>query len=54
VTTVERAAYSSDASLYRVVPAAVARPWHTDEMAAALEVCHVLLIPVTCRSTQGW
>jgi FAD/FMN-containing dehydrogenase/Fe-S oxidoreductase len=47
--TVERAAYSSDASLYRVVPTAVAWPRHTDEVAAALEVCRTLQIPVTCR-----
>jgi FAD/FMN-containing dehydrogenases len=47
--TVDRAAYSTDASLYRVVPTAVARPRHTDEVAAALEVCRSLHIPVTCR-----
>jgi FAD/FMN-containing dehydrogenase/Fe-S oxidoreductase len=46
---VQRAAYSSDASLYRVVPAAVAWPRHADEVAAALETCRALGIPVTCR-----
>ncbi len=33
-----RALYSSDASLYRVLPRAVVRPRHTDEIAGALEV----------------
>ena len=34
-----RALYSSDASLYRVLPRAVVRPRHADEIVAALEVC---------------
>ncbi|SDD50175.1 FAD/FMN-containing dehydrogenase [Actinokineospora iranica] len=47
--TVERAAYAADASLYRVAPTAVAWPRHPDEVAAALEVCRTLDVPVTCR-----
>ena len=37
-----RAAYSSDASLYRVVPRAVVRPRHEDEIEATLGVCRAL------------
>ncbi|HEX5512395.1 MAG TPA: FAD-binding oxidoreductase, partial [Actinomycetales bacterium] len=44
-----RAMYSSDASLYRVPPAAVAIPRHTDEIEAALSVCRELSVPVTMR-----
>jgi FAD/FMN-containing dehydrogenase/Fe-S oxidoreductase len=44
-----RALYSSDASLYRVLPAAVAYPRHPDEIAAALEVCRRLRVPLTVR-----
>ena len=33
-----RALYSSDASLYRVVPQVVARPRHPDELLAILDV----------------
>ncbi|WP_263632438.1 FAD-binding and (Fe-S)-binding domain-containing protein [Streptomyces sp. 8L] len=44
-----RAEYSSDASNYRVVPAAVAFPRHTDEAAAALSVCRDLGVPLTAR-----
>jgi len=47
--TLQRALYSSDASLYRVPPAAVAWPRHTDEVAAALEVCTRLGVPLTVR-----
>ena len=35
VDTTSRAAYSSDASLYRVTPTAVVLPRHADEVAAA-------------------
>jgi FAD/FMN-containing dehydrogenase/Fe-S oxidoreductase len=48
-SSLDRAAYSSDASCYRVVPAAVARPRDADEVAAALAVCRDLGTPVTCR-----
>jgi FAD/FMN-containing dehydrogenase/Fe-S oxidoreductase len=44
-----RAMYSSDASLYRVVPTAVVRPRHVDEVAATLSVCRTAGVPVTCR-----
>ncbi|ELB94778.1 oxidoreductase, partial [Rhodococcus wratislaviensis IFP 2016] len=44
-----RAAYSSDASLYRVRPLVVARPRHADEVAAALEVCRREGVPLTSR-----
>jgi FAD/FMN-containing dehydrogenase/Fe-S oxidoreductase len=48
-STLDRAAYSSDASCYRVVPAAVVRPHDADEVAGALAVCRDLGVPVTCR-----
>ncbi len=44
-----RALYSSDASLYRVVPAVVAWPREEAEVAAALSVCRELEVPLTCR-----
>src|SRR3712207_4118081 len=44
-----RALYSSDGSLYRVLPRAVVRPRHVDEMAATLEVCRTLGVPLTTR-----
>src|SRR3982751_3905765 len=44
-----RALYSSDASLYRVLPRAVVRPRHVDEMIATLEVCRSLGVPLTAR-----
>ncbi|MDP5185478.1 FAD-linked oxidase C-terminal domain-containing protein [Blastococcus sp. BMG 814] len=44
-----RALYSSDASLYRVLPRAVVRPRHPDEIVAALEVCRTLGVPLTAR-----
>ncbi len=47
--TGRRAQYSSDASLYRVVPRAVAFPRHVDELAATLEVCRRLGVPLTLR-----
>ena len=48
-SVLQRALYSSDASLYRVVPAVVAHPRAADEVTAALEVCRTLGLPVTCR-----
>ena len=45
----DRALYSSDASLYRVVPRAVARPRHPDELHAILEVAANAAVPVTMR-----
>jgi FAD/FMN-containing dehydrogenase/Fe-S oxidoreductase len=44
-----RAEYSSDASNYRVVPAAVAFPRSADDIAAALAVCRDLGVPLTGR-----
>jgi len=48
-STLHRALYSSDASLYRVVPTAVVRPRHVEEVAATLAVCREAGVPVTCR-----
>jgi len=44
-----RALYSTDASLYRVLPRAVVRPRHPDEVVAALAVCRELGVPLTAR-----
>ena len=44
-----RAAYSSDASLYRMTPAAVVFPADHDEVAATLAVCRQTGVPVTAR-----
>jgi FAD/FMN-containing dehydrogenase/Fe-S oxidoreductase len=44
-----RALYSTDASLYRVLPRAVVRPRHTDEIVATLAVCRELGVPLTAR-----
>src|SRR5690606_18053641 len=44
-----RAEYSTDASLYRVPPAAVAFPRDAEEVAAALEVCRAAGVPLTAR-----
>ena len=48
-STLDRATYSSDASLYRVVPQAVVRPRHPDEIAAVLAVAREAGVPVTMR-----
>ena len=45
----DRAPYSSDASLYRVVPQAVARPRHADDIAAVLAVAPRAGVPLTMR-----
>ncbi|WP_433678701.1 FAD-binding and (Fe-S)-binding domain-containing protein [Nocardia sp. CA-119907] len=44
-----RAAYSSDASLYRVRPMVVVRPRHGEEVAAAIEICRREGVPLTAR-----
>jgi FAD/FMN-containing dehydrogenase/Fe-S oxidoreductase len=44
-----RALYSSDASLYRILPRVVVRPRHADEIVATLEVCRSLGVPLTAR-----
>jgi len=49
VSARRRAEYSADASLYRVVPAAVAFPRSADEAQAALTVCRSLGVPLTAR-----
>jgi FAD/FMN-containing dehydrogenase/Fe-S oxidoreductase len=48
-SVLRRALYSSDASLYRVVPAVVAHPRDAAEVAAALDACSTLGVPLTCR-----
>jgi FAD/FMN-containing dehydrogenase/Fe-S oxidoreductase len=48
-STLTRALYSSDASLYRVVPKVVVRPRHADELAAILDVSEATGAPVTMR-----
>ncbi|WP_201931804.1 FAD-binding and (Fe-S)-binding domain-containing protein [Nocardioides donggukensis] len=47
--TLDRALYSSDSSLYRIVPQAVARPRSTDELLAAVQVAREAGVPVTMR-----
>jgi FAD/FMN-containing dehydrogenase/Fe-S oxidoreductase len=44
-----RALYSSDASLYRVVPQVVVRPRHRDELVAVLDAAQATGVPVTMR-----
>ncbi len=48
-STLARALYSSDASLYRVVPMLVARPRHPDELLAILDVSRSTGVPLTMR-----
>ncbi|GAA2474004.1 FAD-binding and (Fe-S)-binding domain-containing protein [Streptomyces thermolineatus] len=49
VSTRRRAEYSTDASLYRVVPAAVVFPRHPEEVAAVLSFCREAGLPLTAR-----
>jgi len=49
ISTRRRAEYSSDASNYRLAPAAVVFPRHDDEVAAALAVCRSLGVPLVAR-----
>jgi len=49
VSTRRRAEYSSDASNYRVVPAAVVFPRDDDEVGATLAVAREAAVPVTAR-----
>ena len=44
-----RALYSSDASLYRVIPQVVVRPRASDELDAVLDVARATGVPVTMR-----
>ncbi|WP_206422641.1 FAD-binding and (Fe-S)-binding domain-containing protein [Nocardioides pantholopis] len=48
-STLARALHSSDASLYRVVPRAVAHPRHVDELDALLDAARTLGVPLTMR-----
>src|SRR4051794_37265527 len=48
-STLARALYSSDASLYRVAPQAVAYPRTTDELEAVLDSARIARIAVTTR-----
>jgi FAD/FMN-containing dehydrogenase/Fe-S oxidoreductase len=49
IATRRRAEYSSDASNYRVVPAAVVFPHHIDDVIATLAACRDLGLPLTSR-----
>jgi len=44
-----RALYSTDASLYRVVPEVVVRPQHTEEVLATIAACRTTSTPLTSR-----
>ncbi|HET9656454.1 MAG TPA: FAD-binding and (Fe-S)-binding domain-containing protein [Kineosporiaceae bacterium] len=44
-----RVEYSSDASLYRVLPAAVVFPRSAEQVQAALDACRTLGVPLTAR-----
>ena len=44
-----RAEYSTDASLYRVLPTAVVFPHDGDEVAAVVDTCRALGVPLTAR-----
>ncbi len=48
-STLARAMYSTDASLYRVVPQAVARPRTVEELGDVLEGARIVGMPVTTR-----
>jgi FAD/FMN-containing dehydrogenase/Fe-S oxidoreductase len=48
-TDLTRALYSSDASLYRVVPQAVARPRTVEDVAVVLDAARAVGMPVTTR-----
>lgn len=48
-STLTRAMYSTDASLYRVVPSAVVRPHNADEVLAVLDACRRTGTPLTSR-----
>lgn len=48
-STLAKAMYAGDASLYRVVPEVVVRPRHTDELLAVQAASRELRIPLTMR-----
>ncbi len=49
VDRVSRELYSTDASPYRILPAAVLRPEHTDDLHAAIDVCREIGVSITPR-----
>ncbi len=51
VDRVTRELYSTDASPYRILPAAVLRPAHTDDLHAAVEVCREIGVSITPRGS---
>ncbi|MEP9384798.1 FAD-binding and (Fe-S)-binding domain-containing protein [Nocardioides sp. KR10-350] len=48
-STLARALYSADASLYRVIPQVVCRPQHVEELLAVHDASRELRVPVTMR-----
>ena len=48
-STLTRALYSTDASLYRVVPQVVVRPRSVEEVLATVEACRLTATPLTSR-----
>ncbi|MRK00574.1 FAD-binding protein [Aeromicrobium sp. S22] len=48
-STLTRALYSTDASLYRVVPQVVVRPRSTEEVLATVAACRTTGVPLTSR-----
>lgn len=48
-STTTRALYSTDASLYRVIPQVVVRPRSTEEVLATIAACQVTGVPLTSR-----
>jgi FAD/FMN-containing dehydrogenase/Fe-S oxidoreductase len=48
-STLAKALYSSDASLYRVIPQAVVKARHVDELLAVHEASRALGVPITLR-----
>ena len=48
-STLTRALYSTDASLYRVVPQVVVRPRSVDEVLATIQACRTTGTPLTSR-----
>lgn len=51
VDRVTRELYSTDASPYRILPAAVLRPEHTDDLHVAVEVCREIGLSITPRGS---
>ncbi len=48
-SSLTRALYSTDASLYRVVPRVVVRPRHLEEVLAVVDACATTGVPLTAR-----